>query len=244
MASQAVAVVTGGGGGIGSATARKLASKGWAVVVADQSAEIATEGYDAAAVVACDVTNAEEVRDLLGFVGRRFGRLDGFFANAGISGLVTGIADYPEDVFDRVISINLRGTFLCLKHALPLLREGAGGSFVATASTSAIRGRGNLAAYVASKHGVLGLVRSAAMECVGSNVRVNAVLPGPIHTPMIDEINAMAAKLTPGGTIQRATAAPYGQPEDVANTVAFLLSPDAAHLNGAEIVVDGGSTAA
>jgi len=114
---------------------------------------------------------------------------------------------------------------------------------VAIGSTSSIRGRANLAGYVASKHAVLGLVRSAALEVVGTAVRVNAVLPGPTRTAMIDAIDAMAASGN-AGKVQRAVAAPYGEPRDVAGVVAFLLSPESRHMNGAALVVDGGSTLA
>lgn len=252
MTSQKVAVITGGGGGIGSATAAKLVSQGWAIVIADQSlAAAASAAQQCRALggtvepLACDVTSAEDVRKLVDFAGERFGGIHGFFANAGISGLVTPLAEYPEDVFDKVISVNLRGVFLCLKYALPAMRAGAGGSFVATGSTASIRGRALVGAYTASKHAVLGLVRTAAMEYLGTNVRVNAVLPGPIHTPMMDSINEMAARRNPdGGGVLRATPAPYGTPEDVANTVAFLMSPDSAHMNGAAVVVDAGNTVA
>lgn len=252
MTSRKVAVITGGGGGIGAATAAKLVSQDWTVVIADHSLAAATSAADAcrarggtAEPIACDVTKAEDIRNLVGFANERFGGIHGFVANAGISGLVTPIAEYPDDVFDEVIRVNLRGVFLCLKHALPVMRAGAGGSFVATGSTASIRGRALVSAYTASKHAVLGLVRTAAMEYLGTNVRVNAVLPGPIHTPMMDSINEMAAQRNPdGGGVLRATPAPYGEPEDVANTVAFLMSPDSAHMNGAAVVVDAGNTVA
>lgn len=252
MTSRKVAVITGGGGGIGSATATKLVSQDWAVVVADHDLDAATASAarcralgGAAEAIACDVTKAEDVVRLVRYTSDRFGAIDGFFANAGISGLVTPLAEYPDDMFDKVISVNLRGVFLCLKHALPVMQAGSGGSFVATGSTASIRGRALVGAYTASKHAVLGLVRTAAMEYLGSNVRINAVLPGPIHTPMMDSINAMAAQRNPdGGGVLRATPAPYGRPEDVANTVAFLMSPDSAHMNGAGLVVDAGNTVA
>lgn len=246
-ADRKVAIVTGAGGGIGAAVCARLAAGGWAVVLADRSAGTTAEAearcraLDAPAdTFAGDVTDADYVRELVAFALRRHGRLDAFVGNAGIAGQVKPLADYPDDAFDLVMNVNVRGMFLCLKHAMPALRE-RGGSFVATASTSAIRGRANLSAYVASKHAVLGLVRSAALECMGSGVRVNAVLPGPIQTPMIDAINDMAAQ---HGGVARAAHAAYGRPEDVANTVAFLLSPDASHMNGAALVVDAGSTVA
>lgn len=252
MTSRKTAVITGGGGGIGRAIATTLVARDWTVVVADHSRDTAEETAAAcralggtAEAVACDVTAAADIRGLVAFALDRFGGIAGFAANAGISGLVTPIADYPDDVFDQVIAVNLRGVFLCMKHALPAMQAGAGGSFVATGSTASIRGRALVSAYTASKHAVLGLVRTAAMEYLDSNVRVNAVLPGPIHTAMMASINDMAAKRNPGGGgVLRATAAPYGNPQDVANTVAFLMSPESAHMNGAALVLDAGNTVA
>jgi NAD(P)-dependent dehydrogenase (short-subunit alcohol dehydrogenase family) len=252
MTSRKVAVITGGGGGIGGAIAAKLVSQDWAVVVADHALETASAVAEAcrarggtAEAIACDVAKGEDVRKLVDFAIKRFGGFNGFIANAGISGLVTPIAEYPDDVFDSVISVNLRGVFLSMKHALPAMRAGVGGSFVAMGSTASIRGRGLVSAYVASKHAVLGLVRTAAVEYMDTNVRINAVLPGPIHTSMMASINEMAAKRNPGGGgVLRATPAPYGKPEDIANTVAFLMSAESSHMNGSAMVVDAGNTAA
>ncbi|HKQ83711.1 MAG TPA: SDR family oxidoreductase [Steroidobacteraceae bacterium] len=249
--SSNVAIVTGAGGGIGAAICLTLASQGWSVVLASHSDRAAAvlercraAGASAEMLVG-DVTRAEYVSQLVQFAIERFGRLDGFVSNAGVAGEVAPVTEYSDDTFDHVMDVNARGTFLALKHALPALRAQSNGSFVATASTSAIRGRANLSAYVAAKHAVLGLVRCAALECIGTGTRVNAVLPGPIETPMIDAINESAKKRDPSGQgIVRATQAPYGKPEDVANTVAFLLSPLSAHMNGASIVLDAGSTVA
>ncbi|ANN68979.1 SDR family NAD(P)-dependent oxidoreductase [Bordetella bronchialis] len=257
-----VVLLTGAGGGIGSAIALALAGQGWRVVLTDRDPAM-LDGLrrqcDAsmlgAETLRLDVTREQEVADAVRHVVERHGRLDGVVSNAGVPGAVLPIADYPLDMYTRTMAVNATGTFLVLKHGLPALRRGGDGSFVAVASTSSIRGRARLAAYVASKHAVLGLVRSAALETVGSGVRVNAVLPGPTRTAMIDAIDAMAQGRAgpPGagppaanarGAIQRAVAAPYGEPADVAQAVAFLLSPASRHMNGAELVVDGGSTLA
>lgn len=244
-----VAIVTGAGGGIGSAICQRLAADGWAVVLSSRTDKAAADVLGRcralgvpADIVTGDITEAHYVRKLVAFAVERYGRLDGFVANAGAAGRLEPVDEYPEDVFDLVMNVNVRGTFLALKHALPALRASGAGSFVAVASTSAIRGRANLSAYVASKHAVLGLVRSAALEAIGTGARVNAVLPGPIQTPMIDALNDMAKSRGQG--ITRATAAPYGHPEDVANTVAFLLAGESSHMNGASIVLDAGSTVA
>ncbi|SDV47333.1 SDR family NAD(P)-dependent oxidoreductase [Chitinasiproducens palmae] len=246
-----VVAVTGAAGGIGAAIVRRLATDGWSLVLADRDPRALAELADEVVALggdclprAGDVTQPEYVAGLVGSALERYRRLDGFVSNAGIVGGMVPLDDYPEAVFDEVMAVNVRGTFLCLKHALPALRVQPGASFVAMASTSAVRGRANLSAYVASKHAVLGLVRAAALECVGSHARVNAILPGPTQTAMIDAIDRMAAQRSPDGHVARAVSTPYGRPEDVAAAVRFVLSPDAAHMNGAMLTVDGGSIVA
>lgn len=245
-----VAIITGAGGGIGHAIALKLAAQGWRLVLAEQTLSAleicrhaCVELGAQVRLASGDISREQDVAALIAVAEQEYGGCQGFVSNAGIAGVVREITGYPADIFRQVLEVNTCGTFFCLKHALPLLRR-QGGSFVAVASTSAIRGRAGMAGYVASKHAVLGLVRSSALECVGSHVRVNAVLPGPTQTSMIDAINSMAAQQNPGGGIARAVAAPYGKPEDVANTVAFLLSAEARHINGASLVIDAGSTVA
>lgn len=247
--NQKVAIVTGAAGGIGTAISYRLVELGWAVVLAARTENAATDvlnrcrGLDAsAAVFAGDVTDAGYVRELVAFAEERYGRLDGFVANAGMAGRVEAITDYPEDLFAQVMDVNVRSTFLALKYALPVLRKHGEGSFVAIASTASIRGRANLSAYTASKHAVLGLVRSAAVECIGTGARVNAVLPGPIQTAMADSLNEMAK--ASGRPIVRSSHASFGTAEDVAKPVAFLLSADSSHVNGASFVVDAGGTVA
>lgn len=245
-------LVTGAAGGIGGAIALALAGQGWQLLLTDRDTAALQDtqrqcralGLDTE-IQALDVTREEQVAAAVEHMLTRYGRLDGFVSNAGLAGIVRPIADYPTDIFAQTLAVNTTGTFLCLKHALPVMRTSGGGSFVAIGSTSSIRGRAGLSGYVASKHAVLGLVRSVALETVGTTVRVNAVLPGPTQTAMIDAINAMASQDgSHAGGVRRAVSAPYGQPEDVANTVAFLLSSQARHLNGAALVVDGGSTLA
>lgn len=244
------ALITGAAGGIGRAIAVELASQGWRLMITDRhEADLRGTLQDCLAhteevrTCALDVTREEEVIDAIARSLQMYGRLDGFVSNAGVPGVVKPITDYPVDVFEQTLAVNTNGTFLCLKHALPALQQAGGGSFVAMGSTSAIRGRAGLSGYVASKHAVLGLVRSAALEMMGTAVRVNAVLPGPTQTAMIDAIDTMARQGSADGQkIRRAGAAPYAQPQDVANAVAFLLSPQASHMNGAALVIDGGST--
>ncbi len=245
-----VAIITGAGGGIGCAVALTLARQGWRLVLAEQTAAALEPCRRQCAALGAevrtfggDISSERDVAALAALAERHYGGCQGFVSSAGIAGVIREIDRYPGDVFRHVMEVNTYGTFFCLKHGLPLLRR-RGGSFVAIASTSAIRGRAGMAGYVASKHAVLGLVKSSALECVGSNVRVNAVLPGPTQTAMIEAIDRMAAQQAPGGGINRPVAAPYGKPDDVANMVAFLLSPASGHINGASLVIDAGSTVA
>lgn len=250
MAHKPVAIITGAGGGIGQAVAVKLARQGWRLVLADrtlQALETCRQQCEELGTqlrcVAGDMRSEQDVEALVAVAATEYGGCQGFVSNAGVAGVVESVVDYPSEIFRQMLEVNTLGTFYCLKYALPLLRQ-SGGSFVAIASTSAIRGRANMSGYVASKHAVLGLVRSSALECVGSNVRVNALLPGPTRTAMIDDINQMAAQRLPEGSISRQVAAPYGRPEDVANSVAFLLADESSHMNGATLVTDAGSTVA
>jgi NAD(P)-dependent dehydrogenase (short-subunit alcohol dehydrogenase family) len=246
---QKVAIVTGAAGGIGSAISTRLAELGWSIVLAARTENAATDVLNAcralgasAAVYAGDVTDPGYGRRLIAFAEEHFGRLDGFVANAGTAGPVEAITDFPEDEFARVMNVNVQSTFLALKYALPSLRKHGTGSFVAVASTASIRGRANLSAYTASKHAVLGLVRSAAVECIGTGARVNAVLPGPIQTAMADSLSEMAK--ASGRPIVRPANAVFGAAQDVANPVTFLLSKESAHMNGVSLVVDAGGTVA
>lgn len=250
-----VAVVTGGGGDIGGAICHRLRSSHYALVVADvdlAAAEATAESLrrvgGRARAERVDVTDGAEFRALVDRVFSEAGGLAALVNNVGIEGAVQPVHRYPEDVFERVMRVNAHSVFLGMRAALPHMLAAGAGVIVNLASTSAIRGRANLAGYVASKHAVLGLTRVAALETIGTGVRVNAVLPGPIETRMIRAINAGARALVENvdgdaqeGPIRRSTRAPYGSVADVAGVVAYLVSDEARHVNGAAWVVDGGS---
>lgn len=244
-----VAFVTGAASGIGRATALAFARKGVNVVVADISDQgsqetvhlIEDQGGQAIAVK-CDVTRAEDVKAALDKTVEAFGRLDFAFNNAGIEPRNPApIAEYEEEEWNRIIDINLRGVFLCMKHEIPLILQQGGGAIVNTSSGAGIIGIKGSPAYTAAKHGVIGLTKSAALDYAAQNIHINAVCPGYIDTPMIgrftggtDEGRAKVIAEEPIGRM--------GKPEEIAAAVVWLCSDAAAFMVGHAMVIDGGQT--
>jgi NAD(P)-dependent dehydrogenase (short-subunit alcohol dehydrogenase family) len=250
-----IALITGAAGGIGRAAAVRFAREGARVGLVDVSGEglraslaaVEQAGGTGLAVEA-DVTRAADVARYAAAVAERFGGIDCFFNNAGILGAVRPLVDYPEDVFDRVLAINVKGVWLGIKTVAPLLRARGGGVIVNTASIAGLRGsRANLVAYVASKHAVVGLTRTAALELAPDRIRVNAVCPSPIETDMVRLLEEGNNPANPAAVHERMAAAiplrRYGTPDEVAALVTFLCSADAAYLTGGIYPVDGGATA-
>ena len=249
-----VALVTGGGNGIGRAACIAFAKAGAKVVAVDRDGAAASatagivrqNGGDAIAVAA-DVTKSAEVQAYVKATVDTFGRIDCFFNNAGIEGKVMPIAEYDEAVFDAVIGVNVKGVFLGLRHVLPQMIRQNSGTIVNTASVAGLVGTPGMPAYVASKHAVLGLTKTAAGEVARQGIRVNAVCPGPVDTRMI---HALEEQLSPGNpaamSARYQSTMPTGRyttVEEIANMVLFLCSDLASNTTGGQFVVDGGRTA-
>lgn len=241
-----VALVTGGGSGIGRQACLVFAREGAKVVVADVTVEggeetvslIKQAGGDATFIKA-DVARAAEVEALVAKAVETYGRLDCAYNNAGIAGRTARVADDTEENWDRILSINLKGVWLCLKYEIAQMLKQGGGAIVNTASGAGLIGVRRIGAYVASKHGVVGLTKTAALEYAKANIRVNAVCPGPIDTPMLREaservIDAMAAA-QPNGRL--------GQPQEIAEAAVWLCSDAASFVTGHPMPVDGGYVA-
>jgi NAD(P)-dependent dehydrogenase (short-subunit alcohol dehydrogenase family) len=244
-----VAFATGTGGGIGRAAALAFAREGASVVVADISeqanrdtARMIEEIGGRALAVRCDVTRAADVKAALDKTVAAFGRLDFAFNNAGIEPRKPApTADYDEEEWNRIIDINLRGVFLCMKHEIPLILNSGGGAIVNTSSGAGIIGIKGSPAYTAAKHGVIGLTKAAALDYAAQNIRVNAVCPGYINTPMMDRFTGG----TPEGRAKVIAEEPVGrmgEPEEIAAAVVWLCSDDAAFVIGHAMVMDGGQT--
>ncbi len=244
-------VVTGAAGGIGAATAAAFAAAGAHVLVVDRSEDAGRQTVEeiraaggSARFQAGDVANEDSVAEYVAKAVEHFGGIDVFFNNAGIEGKIMPIVDYAAEDFDRVIAVNLRGMFLGMKHALKVMLPAKSGAIINNASVSGLRGAAGMCAYIASKHGILGLTKTAAIEVASAGVRVNAICPGPIETRMMHSIEELTSPGDPGKVasqiLARNPTGRYGRPEEVAQTVMFLASPAASYINGVALPVDGG----
>lgn len=247
-----VAVITGGARGIGLATARRFLDEGACVLLvdlrdADVSAACRDLASDKVSPFAGDVTSSADNVAMIAEATRQFGGVDILVANAGIGGDVALLVDYDEARFDAVIATNVKGPFLGLKAAIPAMMARGGGSIIITSSVAGLTGTPRLSPYSASKHAVVGLMKSAAREVAGHNIRVNSVHPSPVETQMMRDLEEGVGL----ETVEQAKAwftsdiplGRYGEPGDIANVMLFLASDDAAFMTGSVYRVDGGTTA-
>jgi NAD(P)-dependent dehydrogenase (short-subunit alcohol dehydrogenase family) len=246
-----VALITGGGGGIGRATAIGFAARGAKVLVVDMddaageaTAGIVRQTGGDAKFQHADVTKSADVQAYVKATLDAYGRIDCFFNNAGIEGQVAATQDYDEAMFDRVIAVNLKGVFLGMRHVIPVMLRQQSGTIVNTASVAGLFGGPGMAAYVASKHGVMGLTKVASADVAPHGIRVNAICPGPVETRMMRSLEALRNPDDPGSVIAANRAATptgrYALPEEVANAVIYLCSDLSGDITGTHLVIDGG----
>ena len=248
MSAERVAVITGGAGGIGAATGERLAARGFAVLVVDRdeaAAAVAAERIGAGATAcAADVSSEDDVRDYVAAAMDRYGRIDAFFNNAGIEGAIANVEDYPVDVFDQVLAVNLRGIFLGLKYVVPVMRAQGSGVILNTASQAGVRGVPGPSAYVASKHGVVGISQGVALEVAAAGIRVNCLCPGPTETRMMEDIKQAVrdAGGDPQNFVDRMPVGRFGEPGEIADVAAWALADAPPFMTGAVLTVDGAMT--
>ncbi|HLT66828.1 MAG TPA: glucose 1-dehydrogenase [Microbacterium sp.] len=251
-----VILITGGGSGLGRATAVRVAKEGARVALVDISEKGLAESVEAireaapeaqTITVTGDVSKEADVEAYVAATLETFGRIDGFFNNAGIEGRQNLTENFTDDEFQRVLAINLSGAFLGLEKVLAVMREQGSGSVVNTASVGGIRGVGNQSGYAAAKHGVVGLTRNSAVEYGEFGVRVNAIAPGAIWTPMVEnsmkQLDPENPRKAAEQFIQANPTKRYGEPHEIAAVVAFLLSDDSSYMNATVIPIDGGQSA-
>lgn len=245
-----VAIITGGAGGIGKATAKLFLAQGAKVMLVGRTEHTlkqvctAFDNMDIAYCVA-DVSKSEDTKNYVKETILKFGKIDIFFNNAGIEGTSKSMADYPETIFDEVIAINLKGVWLGCQHVIPKMSKG--GSVIITSSVAGLKGFKDMGAYVASKHAVVGIMRTAALENADRNIRVNTIHPGPVNTRMMRDIEKKIAPNDPTKAQKDFEAGiPFGryaEANEIGELVVFLSSNESKYITGTMQVIDGGMNA-
>jgi NAD(P)-dependent dehydrogenase (short-subunit alcohol dehydrogenase family) len=238
--------VTGGNSGIGRAAALAFAKEGAKVVIAARRQHLGNEVVDEikaaggeAVFVKTDVTVPGDVENLFRFIVEKFGRLDCAYNNAGTGQGIKRMANTTLDDFNAVMNTNLKGVWLCMKHELPIMAQQRSGVIVNCSSVAGIRGDEGVSLYSASKHGVLGLTKAAALENAHRNIRINAVCPGFIRTPMVDRMLSQSPQME-ANTVTKLPVGRLGKPEEIAGAVLWMCSDAASFMTGKEIVIGGG----
>jgi NAD(P)-dependent dehydrogenase (short-subunit alcohol dehydrogenase family) len=248
-----VAIITGGAGGIGLATARRFLDEGCAGV---HLVDLRTEALESAAAelsddarvgwTAGDVSRSEDVARYTRDAEERFGRVDILFLNAGVEGVVLSMTEYPEEVYDQVMGVNAKGIWLGMKHGFPALERAGGGSVIITSSVAGLMGTPNVSAYTTSKHAAIGLMRSGALEGAPAGIRVNSMHPSPVDNRMMRSLEeGFAPGEAEGARKGFETQIPlgrYGTNEEIADLALFLASDESRFITGAIIPIDGGMT--
>lgn len=245
-----IAVITGGSGSIGKTTAKLFLEAGAKVMLVDLSEETlkkTVQELNSEQVKYCvaDVSKSKEVAHYIAETVKRFGKIDVFFNNAGIEGVVQPIVDYPEEIFDKVIAVNVKGIWLGNKYALPQMNDG--GSIILTSSVAGVLGFAGLGAYVTSKHAVVGIMRTSAIEAAPRKIRVNSVHPSPVNNRMMRAIEE-GVSAGDGAAVQKKFEATiplgrYAEPMEIAKLVLFLASDDSQFITGTTQIIDGGMCA-
>lgn len=238
-----VALVTGSAMGIGLACAEAFARAGAVTVMADirkpeeQAGKLIAEGYQAVAY-ACDVSDVNAVREMIEWIAAKYGRLDAALNNAGIQTPQRPMAEITDEEFDRTVAVDLKGVWNCMRYEILQMQKQGGGAIVNTSSQGGVTGFPGQAAYIACKHAVIGLTRTAAIDYAAQNIRINAVCPGVILTPMAQELMSRNPALEKE-LIRDIPAGRLGKPEEIANAVLWLCSPLASFVDGHALLVDG-----